>query len=330
MKYAFSCLLVQLMICASAAELNPPKLQIPSTKIRGAAGEVEMPMAGLGTWLYNDSVAEIAVKSALKLGARMIDTANTYGNQKGIAKAIAASNVPRKELFILTKVPGGLSTEDTIAAAEQNLKELNVDYVDLLLTHFPCAMTNPPQNCSKAARQATWKGLEEQVKQKKARAIGVSHYCQRQLEDVLEIATVPIALNQEEWHVGMGPDPSGVVSFCKKHQILFQSFSPLCGPCPKNDTSLIDGPLVQKIGKAHGVSGAQVSLRWLVNLGSPVIPKSANPAHIREDLDLFDWKGGDLSEEEMEQLSQAASPASAEPVSADCQFPLEDKALAYV
>ena len=153
--------------------------------------------------------------------------------------------------------------------------------------------------------------------------MGVSHYCQKQLDDVLEIATWPIALDQEEWHVGMGPDPQGIVSFCTEHEILYQSFSPLCGPCRKNETSLIDGKLFTETGKAHKVSGPQVALRWLVNLGSPVIPTSTNPLHLKEDLDLFDWPGEDLTEAEMQELSTATSPPSVEPVRADCTLPLD-------
>lgn len=222
---AFALLASGASVCTAA---GPGQLSFPTMNIgkdvHGAA--VLMPMAGAGTWLYNDTVAEAEVAIALRLGARLIDTANTYGNQVEVAQAVTKSGVPRNELFISTKVPGGLSTEATIAAADQNLQQLGVESVDLLLTHFPCAMTNPPSNCNKAARQATWKGLETVYKAGKARAIGVSHYCQKHMEDVLEIATVPIAVNQEEWHVGMGPDPKGLVSFCKAHGISYQSFSP--------------------------------------------------------------------------------------------------------
>jgi diketogulonate reductase-like aldo/keto reductase len=296
------------------------QLHIP-TKVIGKdvhGATVQMPLAGVGTWLYNNTVAEAEVATALRLGARLIDTANTYGNQVGVAQAIKKSGVPRSELFISTKVPGGINTEATIAAAEQNLQQLGVDSVDLLLTHFPCAMTNPPSNCNKEARQATWKGLETVYKAGKARAIGVSHYCQKHMEDVLEIATVPIAVNQEEWHVGMGPDPQGLVSFCKAHGISYQSFSPLCGPCgAAMNKELITGDLVTSIGKVHNVTGAQVALKWLVQQGSPVVPKSSKPAHLRENLDLFGWE---LSAEEMTKLTAATSPPSAEPVSGDCKF----------
>lgn len=283
-------------------------------------GGVEMPLAGAGTWLYNDSAAEASVGYALAAGVRLIDTANIYGNQVGVAKAIKDSKIPHHELFISTKVPGGQDYDTTYAAAEQNLKELGVSRVDLLLTHFPCAMTNPPSNCSKAARQTTWRALERQVHEGKARAIGVSHYCQKQLEDILEINTVPIAVNQEEWHVGMGADPQGLVSFGKAHGISYQSFSPLCGPCGNMSKVLIDGPLVSKIAETHKVSGPQIALKWLVQQGSPVVPKSHNPKHVAEDFDLFSFE---LSHAEMEELAQSVTPPSAEPVSADCQFPLE-------
>lgn len=311
-----------------AAQHDLPNLNIPTMKIGVDAKGVDvlMPMAGAGTWLYNNTVAEAEIASAIGFGARLIDTANIYGNQVGVKNGIAKSGVKRSELFISTKVPGGLTMEGTIAAHNENLKELGMDSVDLVLTHLPCGFptspTGAPVNCTKAARQATWKGLEALYKAGKTRAIGVSHYCQRHIEDVLEIATVPIAVNQEEWHVGMGADPQGLVSFCKKHGISYQSFSPLCGPCPKKDhMELLTGDLVTGIGKAHNVSGVQVSLKWLTQMGSPVIPKSSNPVHLHEDLDLFSFT---LTDQEMAKLTAATSPPSAETVKADCQLPLED------
>lgn len=315
-------------IIASNATLVPDELTIPTIQIgQDSKGEkVMMPLAGTGTWLYNDTQAEAEVKLALKLGARLIDTANIYQNQVGVGRAIKESGVDLDKLFITTKVPGGLTTDATIAAHEDNLKQLGVDKVDLLLTHFPCGFPTPPAttpvNCSKAHRQATWKGLEALYYAGKARSIGVSHYCQKHLEDVLEIATVKISVNQQEWHVGMGTDPVGVVSFCKSKGISYQSFSPLCGPCSKTQKdSLLFGPQVTAIGKAHNVSGAQVSLKWLVQQGSPVIPKSDVEQHLREDLDLFSFT---LTDDEMAQLSAMTSPPSVEPVSGDCQLPLDD------
>merc|ERR1719183_2745643 len=107
----------------------------------------------------------------------MVDTAYGYGNQKGVARALKAARLPRDEVFISTKVPGGLTQEATVAAHEENLAELGVDSVELLLTHFPCDVNMT--RCSKTYRQETWRGLEALVKAGKAKAIGVSHYCQR-------------------------------------------------------------------------------------------------------------------------------------------------------
>merc|ERR1712194_518940 len=128
----------------------------------------------------------------------------------------------------------------------------------------------------------------------KARAIGVSHYCQQHIDDVLEIATVPIAINQQEWHVGMGPDPQGVRSYGEKHGITFQSFSPLCGPCGDVlDKELISGDLVTVIAKTDKLD------------------------HLKENLDLFRFK---FSAEDLRALNGAASPPSVETVAADCKI----------
>merc|ERR1711972_1022717 len=142
------------------------------------------------------------------------------------------------------------------------------------------------------------------------RAIGVSHYCERHLKDIIDVKTVPVAVNQVQYHVGMGsagPLANDNKAFDKAEGILYESFSPFCGPCtPPANTELFDGELVTKIGKAHGKVGAQVSLRWLVQQGIPVIPKSKNPAHIKQNMEIFDFT---LTADEMAQLSAATTPA---------------------
>ena len=249
---------------------------------------------------------------ALSVGHRLIDTALTYDNQPAIARAVRAAGISRESLFLSTKVPGGLGTEGTVAAHEENLRQLNMTSVDLLLTHLPCGFPvtpGPDPNCSKAARQATWRGLEAIYKSGKARAIGVAHFCQRHMQDVLEVATVPISVARDEWHVGMGADPLGLKSFCASHNISFQSSSSLCGNCGASRTELISGPLVSSIGAAHNATGAQVALRWLVQSGSPVTPASASAKHLAQDLDIFRFA---LTASEMERLSDATSPPSQE------------------
>lgn len=276
-----------------------PRIQI-GTDVHGAP--VKMPLVGfLGS-------NQTGVEMLLASGARLIDTALTYDNEGDIGRAIASSGVNRSEVFISTKVPGGLGTAGTIAAHEENLKQLGMSSVDLLLTHFPCGFGHGYPNCTGSDRQATWRGLETLYKAGKARAIGVAHYCQKHLEDILEIATVQVSVNRGEWHVGMGKDPQGLVSFCRKHGISYQSSSSLCGNCDDNK-ELITGPLVTSIGNSHNVSGVQVALKWVVQSGSPVTPGTSNPTHVIQDMELFDFT---LSPAQMYQLDLAQVPASAE------------------
>lgn len=300
---------------------------IPTTEI---APGVHLPMAGLGTWLYNSSVAEAAALAALNMGYTHIDTALGYGNQDGIARAIKASGRPRSSFFVTSKIPGGLSEQDATSNLTLSLSQLGLDYVDLMLTHFPATWGGEG---GKAMRQAEWRALEAFVKAGKARAIGVSHYCKSHLDDILEIATIPPAVNQVQYHVGMGPlsqgagdDATDYKDYFQSKGVTYQSFSPLCGPCDGSDkTELITGALVTSIGKKYGKTGPQVALKWQVQLGVPVIPKTSNPVHMAQNIDLFNWS---LSDEDMAALSSANKPMVAGnpgpgglPVSGDCSVP---------
>lgn len=291
---------------------------------------VHMPMVGIGTWEYNDTVAQAAVESALDIGYTAVDTAFVYGNAKGVGNAIknflVKSGKPRSSLFVTSKVMTGVPGAGNLSMydlALQNMADMQLDYVDLYLLHFPCAPTADSCNGGVEFRQDQWKSVEGLVANKKARAIGVSHYCRRQMEDIFKIMTVKPAVNQVEYHVGMGMDGVNATDFKEwnqKNGITYQSFSPLCGPC--NSSALIDGPLVVGIGKNHNKTGAQVSLKWQVQQGIPVIPKSASTQHQSENIDLFSWE---LTTEEMNQLTAAtAPPVSGGPGptdSGDCGIP---------
>jgi hypothetical protein len=190
-------------LCVKAAAPCDPadEKTIPTTKIgHDHLGDIELPMAGLGTWLYNDSHAQAAVTTALALGYSHIDTAFIYGNAAGIGAALKASGRARESYFLTSKVMGGNRTT-TLTQHEETLKKLGVAYVDLLLVHFPGTFT--PSGAvigSRAARQEQWRALEELVDSGAARAIGVSHYCKRHLQDILDIAKVPVAVNQVQYH----------------------------------------------------------------------------------------------------------------------------------
>jgi len=306
----------KIALMASALTLGAADVQVPTVEI---AKGVHLPLVGLGTWLYNDTVAYDACKSALAMGYPHIDTAFGYSNGVGLGKCIkehfASTGKDRSSLFVTSKVMGGVPGADNHTMAELaliNLDQLQLDYVDLLLLHYPCVPSADGKSCNggKAGRQEQWKSIEALVVMGKARAIGVSHYCPHHLKDVFEIMTVKPAVNQVQYHVGMGHAVTNATdgkAFDKENGILYQSFSPLCGPCDAaGKKALLDGPLVTAIGAKHNKTGAQVSLKWQVQQGIPVIPKSGSAKHQFENLDLFgDWV---ISDDDMTALTSATYP----------------------
>jgi len=284
---------------------------------------VQMPAVAAGTWQYTTAYAQSSVASAFKVGFTHIDTAHDYcadgstgdcsavggSNQAGIAKALAASGLARESVFVTTKVPGcgrqGVSFDncaaDSVKAAQGNLDELETDYVDLLLVHFPPEGGCGPKNC--AAIKQQWAALSALVAQNKTRALGVSNFCVSCLECLSQTAGAIVpAVNQFKFHIGMSADPEGLVSYCKAHGIAAQAYSPL----GDNTTELITGPLVTALGAAHNKSGVQVALRWIWQHGVAPTTKSGNPVHLAQDLDLFDWQ---LTSDEMARADAATDPA---------------------
>jgi len=259
-----------------------------------------MPLIGLGTWLYNDSVAEGAILKAFDIGYRHVDTAFGYKNQVGVGKALAKSGVKRADYFVTSKIPGGLNATATEQTLELGMKQLGLEYVDLMLLHYPVPHGD---------RKAEWLALEKWAKTGKARAIGVSHYCKSHLDEVLSVATLPVALNQNQYHVGMGTDSQPELhdkAYSESKGVVFMGYSSLCGPCPKpHNTELISGDLVTSIGKAHNKTGAQVALKWVLQQKIPVIPKAAKQSYLEEDFDLFDFE---LTKGEMARLTASTSP----------------------
>jgi diketogulonate reductase-like aldo/keto reductase len=282
--------------------------------------DVVMPLVGAGSWQYNDKVAYESYCKAFAAGYTFVDTANGYGNEKGVGQAIKDCwKGDRKDLFVMTKVPGGLDSEETLAAHEKNMKLLGLDYVDHLMTHYPADWSASPDRATPARRQEEWKALESIYKKGEARSIGISHYCSRHIDDVLAVAEVRPSVNQVEFHIGSG-DVDEVIEKCQKEKIYFMSFSPLCGPCDyEPQDSLVTGDLVTSIGKKYNVSGAQVSLRWIVQQAleegsyiAGVIPKSNSAEHIASNIDLFSFE---LSKDDMTALSKASKPPG---VPGDC------------
>jgi len=303
----------------------------PAVPIQGVEGELAMPLYGLGTWQYNSERAGRAVELAFQLGYRHVDTAIEYRNQVGVGAALRKTGLRREEYFVTSKISGGLNASATVASLEQCLDELGLPFVDLMLIHFPATWEG---DGGPAKRREEWAALETWAKSGKARAIGVSHYCRSHAEDVLQINTVPIAVNQVQYHVGMGSAPGTATddkSFFDDKGILYQSFSSLCGPCdPPDNMELINGTLVTEIGAAHNKTGAQVALKWLVQQGIPVIPKSDRDSHLVENMALFDFE---LSAAEMARLTAATSPpvgGDGPEDSGDCSIGLVDSDIELI
>jgi len=274
-----------------------PLSAIPTVTLNNG---VEMPMISLGTWQYSPHVAEQAVATGLQLGFTHIDTANDYENQRGVAKALAGYN--RSSYFLTTKVPSQTSSYGSYAATTQDLRddvdELGLDYVDLMLVHFP--PHGNTEHCK--AMQEQWRAMEDFYHAGKAKAIGVSNYCPSSLECILKTAKITPAVNQVEYHIGMGVDPGGIKSYCKKLGITLQAYSPL----GDGTGELISGALVSGIGATHNKTGAQVSLHWAFAHGVPLSTKSTSAKHLAADLDIFDWQ---LSASELAKLDEASSPS---------------------
>merc|ERR1712107_586942 len=169
----------------------------PSIRMSGVKGTMDMPLIGTGTWEYNPSVVEQVVINTFKLGMRHVDTAYVYENQVGVGIGLGSVaktlKLERSDYFVTSKIPGGLNASATTQALTESLSQLNLEFVDLMLLHWPAPGVDAKGS---AQRKEQWLALEKWAKEGHARAIGVSHYCQKHLEDILAVASLPIALNQ--------------------------------------------------------------------------------------------------------------------------------------
>lgn len=248
---------------------------------------VEIPMLGLGTYKIgsNDDDVYNAVRSALDIGYRHIDTATLYLNEKPVGKAIRESGIPRDEIFVTTKLWGTDIINNQIQEAfEGSLQNMGLDYIDLYLIHWPVkGMVGSP-----------WKEMEKIYHSKKVRAIGLSNHLIHHLQEVLEQATIAPAVNQMELHPYL--IQQDVVDYCNKHNIIPQAWSPL----GSSKVPLLKDEVLIWIGGKYGKSPAQVVLRWNIQKGIIAIPKSSNKERQAENFDIFDFE---LTPEEIQQIN---------------------------
>ncbi|MGV0108875.1 aldo/keto reductase [Arthrobacter sp. CP30] len=253
----------------------------PTVQLRSGA---RLPLLGLGTWPLKDDEAATTVERAISAGYRLIDTAENYRNEKGVGEGVRRSGVPREELFITTKFNREHHSVDGVRRAfETSADLLGVDYVDLLLVHWP----NPGQGRHVEAVQGIAALMDEGL----VRAIGTSNYKPSHLQDVIDAGIVP-DVNQ----IQLDPQRPRIVdrAFHDEHGIVTESWSPL-----GQGSGLLDEPAVRAIAEAHGMTPAQVVLRWHVQQGLVAIPKSSHPERLAQNLDVFDVE---LSGEEVASL----------------------------
>ncbi|WP_030292886.1 aldo/keto reductase [Streptomyces katrae] len=256
-----------------------------------------MPQLGYGVFQVPDSEAAQAVGAALEAGYRSIDTAAAYGNEAGTGEAIAASGVPREELFVTTKLWNGRSRtwkrDDVLRALDDSLAKLGLDHLDLYLIHWPRPMRDD--------FLTIWKTFEEIAESGRSRAVGVSNFRPADLERLgAESALVP-AVNQIELHP-LFPQP-GLRALHSRLGIATEAWSPL-----GQGKELLTLPAVAEAAARHGRSPAQVVLRWHLQLGNIAIPKSVTPSRIRENLDVF---GFELDAADLAALDALGSGSSA-------------------
>ncbi|WP_105032142.1 aldo/keto reductase [Arthrobacter ruber] len=253
----------------------------PTVRLRSGA---DLPLLGLGTWPLNDDEAADTVDLAIRTGYRLIDTAENYRNEKGVGEGIRRSGVPREELFVTTKFNREHHSRDGVRRAfEASTRLLGLDYIDLLLVHWP----NPGQGRQVEAVQ----GIAALLEQGLVRAVGTSNYKPAHLQQVIDAGIVP-DVNQ----IQLDPQRPRIEerAFHNQHGIVTESWSPL-----GQGGGLLDEPALVAIAAAHGRTPAQVVLRWHVQQGMVAIPKSSDPQRLAQNLDIF---GFELSGEELARL----------------------------
>ena len=254
---------------------------------------IEIPKLGLGTWLINGEKVTQAVKEAIKLGYKHIDTAEAYSNEVEVGIGIKESVIPRKEIFLTTKLAAEAKDYETAKKCiEESLNKLDCDYIDLMIIHSPqpWEYVNKSENRYEQGNLEAWKALEEYYKAGKIKAIGVSNFQINDLKNILENAEIKPAVNQILCHISN--TPLELINFCKDNNILVESYSPIA------HGEILNNEKIKNIAKKYNVSVAQLCIKYTIQLGTVSLPKASTREHIEQNskLDFI------ISNEDMEIL----------------------------
>jgi diketogulonate reductase-like aldo/keto reductase len=258
-----------------------------SLKVFTLNNGIKIPVIGLGVYQMADGDrTQHAIDRALKVGYRHIDTAAIYHNEISVGKAVRSSLIPREQIFITTKLwNADQGYDQAIRAFEKSLSNLGMDWVDLYLIHWPV----------QGKRKDSWRALEKLYNEGRCKAIGVSNYMENHMEELLSYANVKPAVNQIELHPYLLNERMDIVNLCRQADIIPIAYSPLTRGTQLKDPSLV------KIAKSYEKTTAQLLIRWGVQQGFAVIPKSAIHSRIEENIDVFDFE---ISAADMERLNE--------------------------
>ena len=254
---------------------------------------VKIPQLGLGTWFIPDEQAAEAVKAAVALGYRHIDTAQAYGNERGVGEGVRTCGVPREELFVVSKVAAEHKTYEAAAASiDETLAKMGLDYLDMMIIHSPqpWVEVNQSENRYVEGNRAAWRALEDAYKAGKLKAIGISNFQVGDIESLLETAKIKPMVNQILCHISN--TPLELVEYCQKNGIAVEAYSPIA------HGEILHQPEIQAMAEKYGVSVPQLCIRYTLQLGTISLPKTGNPKHMKTNAEV-DFE---ISAEDMEAL----------------------------
>ena len=257
---------------------------------------VNIPKLALGTWLIDDAAVADAVRAAVEIGYRHIDTAQAYGNERGVGEGVRACGIPRDELFVVSKVAGEHKTyEEAAVGIDDTLAKTGLDYLDMMIIHSPqpWVEVNQSDNRYPEGNIAAYRALEDALAAGKLRAIGVSNFLIDDLRNILDNCTVVPAVNQVLAHVGNVPFE--LARFCADNGIAVEAYSPIA----HGEAGRIEG--IADMAAKYGVTVAQLCIRYVIQLGMIALPKTANPARMRENA-AIDFE---IAPEDMDALNEA-------------------------
>ncbi len=250
-----------------------------------------IPKLGLGTWFIDDDKAAQAVRDAVEIGYRNIDTAQAYGNERGVGEGVRTCGVAREDVFVSTKLAAEIKNyDDAVAAIDGSLTALGLDSIDLMLIHSPQPWKDFRGGDYFEGNREAWRALEEAHQAGKLRSIGVSNFLEKDLQNILSTCTITPHVNQVLTHVGN--TPSELISHCEGKGILIEAYSPIA------HGKMLQNSDVGAIAEQYGVTIPQLCIRYTLQLGTVSLPKTANPDHMRVNADI-DFE---ISDEDMDAL----------------------------